>query len=151
MCFRDSLTPQTKPSQYLLFFLSLLPNLKSCYLHDMESQGHCALLCLVPQSCPTLCNPMDCSLLGSSAHGDSPGKNTGVGCHGLFQVIFPIQGSNPGLSHCRRFFTIWVTRKAPRSLAPRKQRQKVFYEILIIQLTLVSLMNSVSVRMPSFP
>ena len=26
---------------------------------------------------------MDCSLLGSSVHGDSPGKNTGVGCHAL--------------------------------------------------------------------
>ena len=37
------------------------------------------------QSCPTLCNPMDCSLPGSSVHGDSPGKNTGVGCHFLFQ------------------------------------------------------------------
>ena len=32
------------------------------------------------QSCPTLCNPMDCSLPGSSVHGYSPGKNTGVGC-----------------------------------------------------------------------
>ena len=30
--------------------------------------------------CPILCNPMR-SLLGSSIHGDSPGKNTGVGCH----------------------------------------------------------------------
>ena len=33
------------------------------------------------QSCLTLCNPMDCSLPGSSVHADSPGKNTGVGCH----------------------------------------------------------------------
>ena len=33
---------------------------------------------------------------------DSPGKNTGVGCHVLLQGIFPTQGSNPGLSHCRR-------------------------------------------------
>ena len=32
------------------------------------------------QSCPTLCNPMHCSSLGSSVYGDSPGKNTGVGC-----------------------------------------------------------------------
>ena len=32
-------------------------------------------------SCPTLCNPMDCSPPGSSVHGDSLGKNTGVGCH----------------------------------------------------------------------
>ena len=41
----------------------------------------CSVLCLVAQSCPTLCNPMDCSPSGSSVHGDSPGKNTGVGCH----------------------------------------------------------------------
>ena len=49
------------------------------------------------QSCPTLCDPMDCSLPGSSVHGDSPSKNTGVGCHALLQGIFPTQGSNPGL------------------------------------------------------
>ena len=30
---------------------------------------------------------------------DFPGKNTGVGCHFLFQGIFPIQGSNPHLLH----------------------------------------------------
>ena len=30
---------------------------------------------------------------------DSPGKNTGVGCHFLFQRIFPTHGSDPGLSH----------------------------------------------------
>ena len=40
----------------------------------------CACVCLVAQSCPTLCDPMDCSLPGSSAHVDSPGKNNGVGC-----------------------------------------------------------------------
>ena len=33
---------------------------------------------------------------------DSPGKNTGVGCQALLQGIFPIQGSNPGLLHCRQ-------------------------------------------------
>ena len=43
---------------------------------------------LVPQLCPTLCSPMDCSPPGSSVHGDSPGKNTGVGCHALLQGIF---------------------------------------------------------------
>ena len=31
------------------------------------------------QSCPTPCHPMDCSLPGSSEHGDSPGKNPGMG------------------------------------------------------------------------
>ena len=44
----------------------------------------------------TLCSPPD-----SSVHGDSPGKNTGVGYHALFQGIFPTQGSNPGLLHCK--------------------------------------------------
>ena len=43
---------------------------------------------------------MDCSLSGSSVHGDSPGKNTGVGCHLLPQGILPTQESNPGILHC---------------------------------------------------
>ena len=33
---------------------------------------------------------------------DSPGKNNGVDCHFLLQGIFPTQGSNPGLPHCRQ-------------------------------------------------
>ena len=60
------------------------------------------MLCLVDQLCPTLCDPMDCSLPGSSIHGDSPDKNIGVGCHALFQGIFPTWGLNLGLPHCRR-------------------------------------------------
>ena len=42
---------------------------------------------------------MDYSLPGSSVYGDSPGKDTGVGCHALFQGILPTQGSNPNLLH----------------------------------------------------
>ena len=45
----------------------------------------CVCVCLVTQSCPTLCNCMDYSPPSSSFHGDSPGKNTGVGCHSLLQ------------------------------------------------------------------
>ena len=60
------------------------------------------LLCLVTQSCLTLCDPMDCSPASSSVHGDSPGKNTGVGCHAILQGIFLTQGSNPGLPHFRQ-------------------------------------------------
>ena len=52
----------------------------------------CAMLCLVAQSCPALCNPMDCSPPGSSACGDSPGKNIGVGCHALLQGYMYIYG-----------------------------------------------------------
>ena len=62
----------------------------------------CVHVCLVTQSCPSLCNPMDRSPPGSSVHGDSPGKNTGVGCHALLQRIFPTRGSNPGLPHFRQ-------------------------------------------------
>ena len=43
---------------------------------------------------------------------DSPGKNTGVGCHFLLQGIFPTQGSNPGLLHCRQSFDLWTAREA---------------------------------------
>ena len=42
---------------------------------------------------------------------DFPGKNTGVGCHFLFQGIFPTQRSNPGLlilPHCRQIPTSWA-------------------------------------------
>ena len=45
------------------------------------------------QSCPTLCDHMDCSLPGS-VHGDSPSKNTGVACHALLQGIFSTQGND---------------------------------------------------------
>ena len=41
-----------------------------------------------------LCNPMDCSSPGFSVHGDSPGKNIGVGWHVFLQGIFPNQGWN---------------------------------------------------------
>ena len=67
-----------------------------------------AVLCLVTQSCLTLCDPMDYSLPGSSVHGDSPGQNTGMGCQALLQGIFPTQGSNPCLMSpalSGRFFT----------------------------------------------
>ena len=46
---------------------------------------------------------------------NSPGQNTGVGCLFLLQGIFPTQGLNPGLPHCRQFFTSWATREARES------------------------------------
>ena len=49
---------------------------------------------LVTQSCPTLCDPMEPTRL--LCPWNSPGKNSGVGCHFLLQGIFPTQGSNPG-------------------------------------------------------
>ena len=64
-------------------------------------QGWGKDMCSVIQSCPTVCDPMDCSPLGSCPW-NFPGKNTGVGCHFLLQRIFLTQGSNRRLLHCRQ-------------------------------------------------
>ena len=57
-----------------------------------------ATLRLVIRSCPTLCEPMDCSPPGSSVHRDSPGTNIEVGCHALLQAIFlQIELGSPAL------------------------------------------------------
>ena len=69
---------------------------------------------LVAQYCLTLCDPLDYNLPGSSVHGDSPGKNTGVGCHTLLQGIFPTQGLNPCLPHCR-----WILYHLSHQGSPR--------------------------------
>ena len=50
--------------------------------------------CLVAHLCPPLCSPLDCSPPGSSVHGDSLDKNTGMSCHGLPQGIFATQRSS---------------------------------------------------------
>ena len=73
------------------------------------------------QSCPTLCDPMDCSPPDSSVHGDSPGKNTGVACHALLQGIFPTQGLNSRLvspALAGGFFTTSTTFLPSFSLSP---------------------------------
>ena len=43
---------------------------------------------------------------------DSPGKNTGVGCHFLLQEIFPTQGLNLVSSITGRLFSFWARREA---------------------------------------
>ena len=81
------------------------------------------------KSCLTLWDPMDCSLPGSSVHGDIPGKNTGVGCHALLQGIFPTQGSNPGL-HCRQ--TLYqLSYKGSPNQVHCNIKQKVFFLMLL--------------------
>ena len=72
---------------------------KNIYIYVCKCVYVC--VCLVAQLCPTLCDPMDYSPPGSSVPGDSPGKNTGVGCHALLQGFFLTQQSNWGLPHCR--------------------------------------------------
>ena len=54
--------------------------------------------CSAAQPCSALCNPVDCSPLGSSVH-EIFRKNTRVDCHFLLQRIFLTRGSNPHLLH----------------------------------------------------
>ena len=61
----------------------------------MIFHDHC--VCSVAQSCPTLCDPVDCSLPGILCPWEYPGKNTRVGCHYLLQGIFLTQGWSPHL------------------------------------------------------
>ena len=74
------------------------------------------VLCLVTQLCLTLYDPTNCSPPGSSVHGSSLGKNTGVACHALLQGIFPTQGLNPGLPNCRQILYHLSHQGSPRIL-----------------------------------
>ena len=67
---------------------------------------------VVPSSLP----PHGCGPPGSSVHVDSPGKNTGVGCHAFLHGICPTQGSNLGLLHCRMFLYNLDPQWSPRIL-----------------------------------
>ena len=79
--------------------------------------------CSVSQSCPTLCDPMDCGSPGSSIYPRNfPSKNTGVGSHSLLQRFIPTQGSNPCLFH-------WQADPLP--LVPAKKRFICGLELLI--------------------
>ena len=83
---------------------------KQCFLPCLEKE-HVLLLqkwVKVAQLCPTLCNLIDYSPW------NSPGQNTGVGSLSLLQGIFPTQGSNPGLLHCR-----WILYQLSHKGSPR--------------------------------
>ena len=78
-----------------------------------------AVKCLFAQMYPTFCDHIDCSPPGSSVHGDSLGKNTGVDCHTLLQGIFPTQGLNLGFLHWRQILyhlSYCTARELPQNL-----------------------------------
>ena len=56
---------------------------------------------------------------------DSPGENTGVGCHSLLQGIFPTQGSNPGLLYCRQILYQLNHNVSPRFCLNRERKSHV--------------------------
>ena len=78
--------------------------------HTMSTVRHQCML-----SCVWLCNPMDWGSPGLLlSPWDFSGKNTGKDCHFLLQGVFPLQGLNLCLLHCKESFTCWVTAEARR-------------------------------------
>ena len=82
---------------YMSHYIPHIYNISYVYIYT-----HSVLLA---QSCPTLCDPTDCSPPCLLSPWSSPGKNTGVGYHLLLQGIYPTQGLNPALLHCRHIYT----------------------------------------------
>ena len=79
-------------------------NISLCWnlliLFSKERKKVQVLVACVSWSCPMLWDPMEPARL--LCPWNSPGRNTGVGCHALLQGIFLTQGLNPGLLHCRQ-------------------------------------------------
>ena len=61
---------------------------------------------------------------------DSPGKNTGVGCHALLQGVFPTQGLNLHLLHCRQILYCWATREALQQTYIDTNMRKAWFLLL---------------------
>ena len=72
------------------------------------------MLCLVAQSCLTLCDPMGRSPPGSSVHGILQARILEWVVIPFSRVIFPTQGLNLGLLHGRQIL-VWATREAFKS------------------------------------
>ena len=74
---RGFLDPEIEPTS---------PALADRFFTTSTNWGTCkSTMCLVAQSCPSLCDPVDYSPPGSSVYGDSSGKNTGVSCLALLK------------------------------------------------------------------
>ena len=65
---------------------------------------------------------------------NSSGQNTGVGSRSLLQGIFPTQGSNPGLSHCRR-----ILYQLSHSGLAEKTLKSIYMMLLLLYLQIISL------------
>jgi len=100
----------TVPASLWLILLSIIPSRFICVVGRSQK-----VEVLVAQSCPTLCNPLDCSPPGSSVHGILQARI-------LEWVAIPFsRGSSCSRNQIwvscivGRFFTIWATREAPCS------------------------------------
>ena len=69
---------------------------------------------LVTQLCPTLCDPMDCTHPGSSVHGILQATTLEQVPISFSRGIFPTQGWNPGVLHCRQIPYHLSHQRSPR-------------------------------------
>ena len=103
----DSFRYLAKLIQYCKFKNKIkLKNINKIYLHTIDHEHEsCSVVShsLQPHGLYSLYSPWN-----------SPGQNTGVGKLSLLQGIFPTQGSNPGLLHCRQILYQLSHKGSPR-------------------------------------
>ena len=95
----------------IVFLNTSCPNQIPCHFSFISSNSTSHFEVKFAQLWPTLCDPH-----GLYSPGNSPGQNTGMGSLSLLQGIFPTQGSNPGLPHCRRILYRLSHQESPRIL-----------------------------------
>ena len=99
---------------FAFLFLVLIFSLYFNFCRFTYNVSCCGLLWLVGESCSVVSNSLQPHRLYSPWN--SPGQNTGVGSRSLLHEIFPTQGSNPGLLHCRRILYQLSHQESPRIL-----------------------------------
>ena len=72
---------------------------------------------------------------------DSPGKDTRVGCHFLFQGIFLTQGSNKHVLH-------WKVGSSP--LAPPRKSKSLLWELCVVSIKGWLLLSNVLIKLLTF-
>ena len=97
------------------------------------------------QSCPTLCDPMDCSPPGSSVYGILQ-TNTGVGCHALLQGSSCPRGRTCVSSVAGRFF---ITEPSAKPHFMHNYIYKILLFLIIISVKLCFLNNILFMTKPS--
>ena len=119
VAFLNSSQIPSEPLDIILFypFSATCTSHDWCHINDKSTSELCVCVCVCVNSV------MSNSLW---PHGlwparilcpwDFPGKNTGVGCPFLLQEIFPTQGLNPGLPHCRQTLYLLSHQGSLRSL-----------------------------------
>ena len=112
------LLPSNFSPQIIKLHINLYDN--SWFKDSLEAFSPCAIQSVLISylfytyllSGSVVSDPLDCSLPDSSLAWDFPGKNTGMGCHFLFQGILLTQGLSLCLLHCSGFFLSSVTGEA---------------------------------------